>query len=489
MSLTDHINSAISRVALPINMPLRGGFGNADNFNRTADTDSTAAQHNAPSREAPQEQVSAAYAPLAGMVQALQPSLRRSVLRAGHLNGRWSNPFVSAAMPAILRLQEHLANTTLNQATIRSQLVLEIRLFRESLQKSGCVAEQVNEASYALCTYLDEVVSDHMRIAQRIPYEGERSLLVEFHGDSWGGENAFVHLERSMRPDNTPLDLLGLYEVLLALGLQGRYRMLERGDLLLQDLRSHLHVLLWHSQPEALGELLPAPELPKEGWWTLRRIGFSLLGFALLLYLIATFELDARGRPIRNALAAWEPPTHIISPMEALPVPVRKLVDEGWLTASKHPQGWLLVFRSDRAFPVGLTQLRPEFLRNIDRLGQALAPWSGDLEIIGHTDAQPIRGSQFQSNQALSEARARVVADRLRQSVTPSGALAPANAQVRQLFVSGRGDSDPIDTGNSPAAYERNRRVDVFWKLTSGSAPMASGDVSATDVGKLVQEP
>jgi type VI secretion system protein ImpK len=101
-------------------------------------------------------------------------------------------------------------------------------------------------------------------------------------------------------------------------------------------------------------------------------------------------------------------------------------------------------------------------------LGQALAPWAGDLEVIGHTDIQPIQSAQFPSNQALSEARASAAAQALRETTTKLGARSPGTVVDREITSSGRGDTEPVDKNKTPAAFERNRRVDVLWKVIPG---------------------
>ena len=387
------------------------------------------------------------------------------VLRPTQQYADWQNPFVSHAMPALLCLRRYLSNRQNNQTGFRAQLALEVRLFRERLSKSGCEWELLNEASYLLCTYLDETVGDIARQMQQTPYDGDRSLLVEFHGDAWGGENVFLNLEKWMHDARPPIDLLLLYEMILALGFYGRYHLNERGDVLLQDLRSQLHAKIWQNRvPAALGLEQKAGPMIRKRWWTAGKATASVLAVGLLAYLIASFDLDSRGRPIRQALAAWTPPVSTINMAETLPQPIPDLVSEGWLSAYKHPDGWLLVFRSDGAFDVGQAQFRREFMHNIERLGLAFANKPGDLEVIGHTDAQPIKG-RFSNNQQLSEARAQVVANELRQTAQAGGSHAPIDAVTREINFSGRGDTDPVDTAKNQAAYERNRRVDVLWKV------------------------
>lgn len=195
-----------------------------------------------------------------------------AIMKAGLQQASWNNPFVSHALPAVLQLQRHLAAGPLNQAAIRTQLGLEVRLYRERLAGSGCEWEQIRDASYLLCTYLDETVNDSAREHSQVVYDGERSLLVEFHDDAWGGEDAFADLSRWMKADQPPIPLLSFYELILSLGWQGRYRVLDRGDVLLQDLRSQLHALIWHHvPPEPLGTDLATPAKRRRSWWTAGR--------------------------------------------------------------------------------------------------------------------------------------------------------------------------------------------------------------------------
>lgn len=395
--------------------------------------------------------------------------VRAVMHKAGQQHSSWQNPFISHAMPAVLSVQRHLEEGSLNQPEVRLQLVQELRLYRERLTQSGIDAEQIIDASYLLCTYLDEVVSDFARQQAQTPYLEEPSLLVEFHGDAWGGEDAFTNLERWMRHDHSPHLLLGFYELVLSLGWQGRYRVRDRGDVLLLDLRSQLHALVWgHEGPPSLGGDLIYPEPARLMGWSLKKklIVGLLVGF--FVYGLANLILDIYGRPVRAELAAWEPPVRTINLAERLPQPLPDLLNEGWLSAYKHPQGWLLVFRSDGAFDVGKAEFKPQFINNIERMAKALAPWPGDLEVIGHTDIQPIKSAQFPSNLELSKARAETAAQVLRSIAAKDGGNASDNVIPRVISASGRGDTEPVDKSKTTAAFEKNRRVDVLWKVIPG---------------------
>ncbi|WP_323116777.1 DotU family type IV/VI secretion system protein, partial [Klebsiella variicola] len=71
------------------------------------------------------------------------------------------------------------------------------------------------------------------------------SLLVEFHKDAWGGENCFEHLKEYISNPQDNHDVLEFYYLILSMGFEGKYRMLDRGAVLLMDLRNHLSGLLY----------------------------------------------------------------------------------------------------------------------------------------------------------------------------------------------------------------------------------------------------
>lgn len=76
------------------------------------------------------------------------------------------------------------------------------------------------------------------------------------------------------------------------------------------------------------------------------------------------------------------------------------------------------------------------------------------LQVEGHTDRVPISTPLFPSNWELSTARATSVLRLLRDAGIPASRLSAA----------GFGEFHPIDTGDDPAALQRNRRIEL--KLT-----------------------
>ena len=97
-------------------------------------------------------------------------------------------------------------------------------------------------------------------------------------------------------------------------------------------------------------------------------------------------------------------------------------------------------------------------LREIEEVIPKDIPWV--LQIEGHTDSDPIADNPFfKDNWDLSTERALSVVRFLRSEGIPANRLAAA----------GYGEFQPIDTQNSEAAKQRNRRIEL--KLTQRISP------------------
>ena len=386
--------------------------------------------------------------------------------RPGVLSGTWSNPYIAAAMPLLLQVERFRANPASRMGEIRPPLVREIQYFQQSLQKQNSLAEDVHHLSYLCCTYIDGVFPT-LQTSESF----NRSLLVEFHRDAWGGEDCFEHLQEYLESPKQNRQVLEFYDLILSLGFEGKFQMVEHGGVLLMDLRNRLHTLLYgQNATESLAIAQVATSSPRRTYVKALKIFCYGLAICLCAYAGSAWYLHEQSRQIRSDILAWVPPEpRKINIMETLPNPLSKILNEGWLEVRKDPRGWLLIFTSDGAFRTGQAQLSEEFLnkRNIERLGEALAPWPGDLEVIGHTDSQPFRNSSSNSNLKLSEARAIVVADKLRESTDIN------QMHQREISAIGRGESEPLADNTTEEGRRRNRRVDILWKIGNRDADRA----------------
>ncbi|WP_431223176.1 type IVB secretion system protein IcmH/DotU [Serratia sp. L9] len=386
--------------------------------------------------------------------------------RPGVLSGTWDNPYIAAAMPLLLLVERLRSHPEIKVAEIRPPIVREIQYFQQNLQKKNCPAEDVHHLSYLCCTYIDGIFSGLQNSASF-----SQSLLVEFHRDAWGGEDCFEHLQEYLESPKQNRQVLEFYDLILSLGFEGKFQMIEHGTVLLMDLRNRLHQLLYAQTPtESLAIAQTVKGSPRRAYVKALKILCYGLLICLCVYGASAWYLHEQSRKIRSDILAWVPPEpRKINIMETLPNPLSKILNEGWLEVRKDPRGWLLIFTSDGAFRTGQAQLSEEFLvkRNIERLGEALTPWPGDLEVIGHTDNKPFRGNSNNSNLKLSEARAIVVADKLRESTNIN------QTHQREISAVGRGEAEPLADNATEEGRRRNRRVDILWKIGKRDADQA----------------
>jgi chemotaxis protein MotB len=117
------------------------------------------------------------------------------------------------------------------------------------------------------------------------------------------------------------------------------------------------------------------------------------------------------------------------------------------------------VFQSEVLFPSGSADLTPQGLAQISQLSKTLMEIAKTipnninwlLRVDGHTDRVPISTAQFPSNWELSTARATSVVKQLIADGIPPDRLAAA----------GFGEYQPLDPGNTPEAFARNRRIEL----------------------------
>ncbi|MCA3286566.1 MAG: peptidoglycan -binding protein [Roseomonas sp.] len=117
------------------------------------------------------------------------------------------------------------------------------------------------------------------------------------------------------------------------------------------------------------------------------------------------------------------------------------------------------VFQGEVLFAPGSAELSDAGLRQLRDIAGVLAEvtplippdvaWV--LRVDGHADRTPIRSARFASNWELAAARAIAVA----QILIAEGL--PANRVAATSF----GDAQPIDPGDSPQAFARNRRIEL----------------------------
>jgi type VI secretion system protein ImpK len=392
------------------------------------------------------------------VVQARAPTV--ALLRASGVN-----PLVAAANPLLdLVVPLRAMGSHPDVEGLRQQLVAAIKGFEAQAKAAMVDFETVAAARYALCTFLDETISCTPWGAGGV--WASRSLLVAFHNETFGGEKFFLILQRLCQDPRANLDVLELFYVCLALGLEGRYRVIDGGRAQLDILRERLQQLIARERGQFEPELSPHWKGVEQAGTGLKRLvplwiiaGVAALGL-LALHLGFSFALNRQSDPVYAALQRISVATAAPAPAAAVPAaaPVRVAkflapdIERGLVSVTETADRSTVTLHGDGVFASGRAEVVDTFEPLLARIGDALRTVPGKVLVIGHTDDVATSTVQFPSNWALSKARAASVVELLARRAGPPARYA----------VEGRGETEPLVPNTSPANRARNRRVVII---------------------------
>ncbi|HEY0585106.1 MAG TPA: DotU family type VI secretion system protein [Pseudoduganella sp.] len=385
-------------------------------------------------------------------------------VQATHTSGL--NPLLAAANP-LLNLVPQLRATVhhTDPASAKEFLATQVKEFERRAKAAGIASENIIAARYGLCTLLDEA-------AASTPWGGsgiwaKDSLLVRFHNEAWGGEKFFQLLSKLAETPSEHRQLLEFMYVCLALGLEGRYRVLDNGKAQLEALRERLAQMLRQLQGEYERPLSPRWEgahAPRRNvlaalplWVTLCVIGLLMLG----VYASFSFMLNRASDPtytqIQNMRAR---PATIAPTLPPAPAPAAKPrlagflareIELGLVGVRDEAGRSTIIIRGDGLFAPGSATVLPGYLDVLDRIAAALKAVPGAVVVNGYTDDQAIRTTRFPSNWHLSQERASVVAKLLQEKAGADG----------RFSAEGHAAANPVAPNNTAAGRARNRRVEI----------------------------
>jgi len=371
------------------------------------------------------------------------------------------NPLVSAA-GKLLVLIGRLRNLVQPRdvAALRASTADAVNQFDAGARRAGVGNESVLAARYVLCTALDEAVANTPWGVQA--GWNKQSLLVQFHNETWGGEKVFQLLAKLAQDVPTHRQLLELIYSVLALGFEGRYRVVDNGRAQLDSVRQRLADLIAKDRPAVEPELSPHWRGQGAGTVRLREslpLWVFAAGFALLLALAwfaLRLTLNYRSDTTYAAVSSLRAPNIQIAP-PALPAKTPRLarflepeIKQGLVTVTDEADRSVVRLRGDSFFGSGSAEPMAQSLPVLRRIGQALAEVKGEVLITGHSDNQPIRSLRYPSNWHLSAARADAVKGALSTLVEPA-----------RMRSDGKADAEPVAANDTPANRARNRRVDI----------------------------
>ncbi len=404
------------------------------------------------------------------------------------------NPLLEAAEPLLLALAQMPASLdgAVPIEAFRELLHREVINFQMLAHKALVSREDVATASYLLCTALDEAAS---RTAWGGGTEKELGvwstgmLAQRIHGDLQGGTKFFLIAGRlAERPDEFH-DMLELMYYILNLGFKGEYSVAVDGKERLEAIRHDLYVLISTKRDP----IAPALSLHWRGvgaekfkllrsvpvWVSLTVFGLGVLGmFGWYKYQLTT-QSDQLITTI-NAIGKMTPP-----PVQAVSLKLAQLLKDeialGVVTVNENDSHSDVIFKGDDMFVPGQAKINPKMLPLLNKVAAEVSKVTGAVQVIGHSDNQPIKTRQFPNNQVLSEERAASVGD-----VLQAGGVA-----ANRMEIIGRGDAKPVANNANAAGRAKNRRVEIMVTkgaaattaapaLTSGFSPSSAAALGTT---------
>ncbi len=380
--------------------------------------------------------------------------------------GLQTNRLVAEAMP-LLSLAGRLRQTAVYTAIdeLRQRLSAEISGYENSLLQAGVSADQTRIASYLLCAFLDETINN---TPWGMQYEwAQKSLLIHFHHEAWGGERFFERVEQQLKQPAQNLDLLELAYLFLSLGFEGKYRIANNGGSGLDKVRLELFQIIQKLKGDYQRDLSPRWQGLRDVRNVLVRyvplwvVGAGLGLVVVLAYLGFMFALNSMSdQTFKDLSSLAKIPQTMAKP---LPVPVvRPAMPERrerfkQLLAGEIADNMIEVvddrlLRIRDAFLSGSDQLKPEYQPMLKKIADELNAGHDSLLVTGHTDDKPITTARFPSNWHLSQARAKTVGAML-------VFLAPLSGKIR---MEGRADGEPLVANDSNEHRAINRRVDLL---------------------------
>ncbi len=438
-------------------------------------------------------------APSQGLKQSLAPPAQTVAFDFALLANSSFNVVVGAAAQ-LLNLARRLRGSVSNRdvGALRTRVVEEIKAFERTIMAASVPPEQARAAHYAICATLDDIV---LTTPWGAYSEWARNSMVStFHADVTGGERFFDLLTHLHKDPGTNRDVLALMYLCLSIGFEGRMRVIDQGALELSRIRESLYSTLRQVYGDFERELSPAwrgvaaryrPIRSAIALWTIGSLAVALLigGYFLFSYWLnrdsdRTLELLAAAPPHLPVTLAVEKPAPVphvsVSALDAMRAALAGPIRSHQLEVDPDGKNLLIRLYNTGMFASGSAIVQNKFKPVIADVAKAIAAQSAattgtdnNVQVLGHTDNQPIHSARFPSNYELSTARAQAVADLL------------TGIPHDRVKVIGKSDTMPIAPNNTAAGRELNRRTELVLTglATTGGADGAAGD-QADSAGK-----
>ena len=155
---------------------------------------------------------------------------------------------------------------------------------------------------------------------------------------------------------------------------------------------------------------------------------------------------------LKKALAPLAALDELSKPLETLKSTLRNEVGNGSVRLSLEHRGLVIELEAGAFFPSGEASLNSSAYSTVKKVAEVLNQLPNALRVEGHTDSLPINNSRFQSNWELSAARSIAMLRFLNEQF---------GVATERMAIVGYADTEAIDSNDTEAGREHNRRVDI----------------------------
>ena len=393
------------------------------------------------------------------------------------------NPLI-ACFSALLELAPELERSTppAQPSALRVKLQDNLIDARDAAVGMGIPLTRADQAAWFVAALLDD-------IALNTPWGGgsdwpRQPLVVALSGEVDSGTRFFDRVDDLMRHANRDPQMLELAYICVGLGFRGKQRVQPgAGESALMALRTQIARMLRDPDQETapLSPHWQGVDAPDEKRrfvipiWTIALVAAGLilaihvsLGLQLanksdqlfaLAKAVAPAERAEIIRPLRETAAPT--PEIVIVPVvtELKPDFIAKVPPDlvAAMTIAETAQLTTLLVQgtNPELFRSAKADINAQYLPLIAAMAAVITARSdvvGKVIIIGHTDNVPVqKKNPFGSNQGLSEARAKAVAD----------LLVASGVDASLVTSEGHADQEPIGDNKTKKGQAQNRRIEI----------------------------
>lgn len=215
-----------------------------------------------------------------------------------------TNPFIIASTPlfeGVLDIEEKESLTNIEE--IRDDFISKMNTFNEKCVDNKIENMEILVARYILCTFIDEKLNE--KLSQNEWFN--KSLLSIFHNETYGGENFFHLLEKFLKTPAKYINILELMYVCLSLGFLGRYRVVNKGDIEINNIKDSLYRQIKIIQGREAMTFYKKAEPSQNKVKLFNKIPLSLIISIILfsvisIYLLLSFKLYEKNSQISETI-------------------------------------------------------------------------------------------------------------------------------------------------------------------------------------------